>query len=576
MQHNDHIKAALSALLTRLKPEVALLAQAESRPSQTETVLFFSLTDASQRAEVLCSNGADFIAAWEKGVKKVYEVAASKNINACWLRVDVVYDIRPLTWAKLRDLLRRTKRNYFRYGIALDRRFQHAFMEVELNANAMLYPGGNIVHGIINENNFRRFARLKFELASVEFPDDGEVYIFTTKAAFAAFDEENVHRITGEKLRTGRRDIEQLKPDDVLKLIKSGSNYLSTQVGRNGRFTYGWHPCFDRPIPSYNSLRHASTVYAMLEAWEITKDEKLIHSIELAIRYLTKTLIKIKPTVLGDAAFLVDTESEVKLGGNAVSILALVKYTELTGDERYRELLTKLAIGIAFMQNKETGMFRHVLHFPSLNTKEQFRIIYYDGEATFALMRLYGFTRENLWLETVERAFSYFIRAGHAKAHDHWLSYSVNELTLYRPEEKYFAFGIENFMDHLDFVLNRITTFPTLLELMMAAEKMIVRLSNDPVHSHLLEKVDIPKFNEALHARAQHLLNGYFWPELAMFYQNPARIVGSFFIRHHSFRVRIDDVEHYLSGYVAYLKYLQDKNNGGQASIPAAGSSVWT
>src|SRR5690606_11719819 len=115
--------------------------------------------------------------------------------------------------------------------------------------------------------------------------------------------------------------------------------------------------------------------------------------------------------------------------------------------------------------------------------------------------------------------------------------------------------------------------FPTLLELMMAARAMLERLSSDPEHVHLLEEVDLDGFHQALERRAHRLLDGFFWPEFAMYMRNPNQIVGSFFIRHHGFRVRIDDVEHYLSGYIAYLDYVRRGRPSLHPSTPESSNT---
>lgn len=537
--------------------------------------LFFSVTDGTRRAHVVHASGPDLVTAWNDGIAALHAWMTQATLGASlWLRVDWVEGARAVSWERLVEQLALTKRNYFRLGLALDEGFHIAFTEQELNANATLYGGAAIDHAVVNARNMRIYARQRFGAeVNIDLPPSGPVYLLATRGVFCKSDGV-LHPLGGSGLDAGRREVATLAADDVLGMVRSASSFLARQVKPDGLFVYGHFPCFDRPIPTYNTLRHASTLYSMIEAWEITHDPALKAAIDRGIDHLTGTLIRTYRMPDGqELAFLVDTGNEIKLGGNAVCVLALVKYCEAMDTRCWQPLLERLASGILWMQH-DNGRFDHVLHATDLSLKQAERIIYYDGEAAFGLMRLYGLTRDPRWIAAVEKAFGYFIDNEHWRAHDHWLSYCVNELTRWRPEEKYFRFGLLNVADHLDFVLERKTTFPTLLELMLAANQMVQRLQQMTELSHLLDMLDLAKFQRALAHRAAYLLNGFFWPEFAMYFKNPQSIEGSFFIRHQSFRVRIDDVEHYLSGFVHYHRVLKAKAAALVAAKDADTSSV--
>lgn len=540
--------------------------------------LFFSVSDGESRAHVVHARAADFDAAWEQGAGQIRRWVEAKRMASPWLRIDWVEGASATSWSQFKAQLGTVKRNYFRHGLALDARFERAFTEQELNANAMLYGGSAFEHAIVNVRNFEIYAGARFGAEAAKLGDapDRPVFLLTMSGVFCQADGV-VHKLAGTGLDAGRRQLPALGHAPVSALVRDGASFLARQVQDSGRFVYGYFPCFDRRIPTYNTLRHASTTYAMVEAFELTRDPALKAAIDRALGCLAATLIRDYTLPDGrTVAFLVDTGDEIKLGGNAVCLLAFVKHCEVMGTERWLPLLEKLALGIAWLQDPASGRFNHVLHAADLSLKQASRIVYYDGEAAFGLMRLYALTRDARWLAIVEKAFDHFIASQHWQAHDHWLSYCVNELTRWRPLEKYFRFGIQNVALYLDFVLDRKTTFPTLLELMLAAQQMLQRLDGMPAMRHLLDEIDLEKFHRALDYRAHYLLNGVFWPEMAMYFKKPSAIVGAFFIRHHAFRVRIDDVEHYLSGFVAYHRYLLAQSPAPGVAAPKPEEAAWS
>ncbi len=515
--------------------------------------LFLSASDFSKRAVTFHASNLPAEEAWDCAFEKLSQAVSSGN--AIILRADWEVCRKTVSYTQFLQRVERTRRNYFRFGLVLDQSGELALSEMEINANALLYQAGDNPRGLLNRKNCDVYLNKRFQRSWPDFTPEHQIALLTLKGAFATGRE--VHLLSDQKLEQGRRQLSHLSPELFLDCAQRSSRYLVHQCNADGRFDYGRFACFDRPIPTYNTLRHISTIWSMLCAYQAFREDETRQAIVRATAYCVQHFLRQNK----DCCYFEDVESgELKLGSNGCALIMLSLYTELIHKKKYLTLMRSLARGIVSMQ-EEDGSFVHVLSSRDLSVKERTRIVYYDGEAVFGLLRLYALTHEDWILTAAKKAFDHFIACDHWQHHDHWLSYAVNEITRVLPEEKYFLFGIQNVQGHLKFIKERETAYPTLLELMLATEAMLSRLETLPFGPRLITQLDLNAFDEAMHSRAQRLLNAHFWPEMAMFFKHPARIVDSFFIRHHAFRVRIDDVQHFLSAFIGYAQLLKKRES---------------
>ncbi|MFD3273870.1 hypothetical protein ACE3MS_27595 [Paenibacillus dendritiformis] len=516
-------------------------------------VCFISVCDMKTRARVFQGTGNNIDSCWKNAVDKCKKFIKATRFDVCWIKADLVREIREYSIDEFIRHSTKARNFYQRDGLSFDPMFNLAFLEQEVNANVFIKKGKDKEKDRIHIENVNFYLKTYRDVRfPVRLSDIQSVYLFST---YSYFYDSECYPLCTNGLNIGRRQVDALSKELLFRLINTSSTYLANQVDDSGKFVYGYFPCFNKEIEWYNMLRHASTTFSMIEAYEITQSDELKIGIQRAVGYLINEGIKRLADGQGrQLAFVVERNDEIKLGANAAAILALTKYIEVFDDRSHLALANALAEGIEAMQDNDSGAFVHVLDYPQLSVKERFRIIYYDGEAAFALMRLYGIERNARWLSIVEKAFSHFIKEDYWKHHDHWLSYCTSELTKYKPFPEYVEFGLKNVSGKLNFILNRETTYPTFLELLMATVNMIERIQSDSRLAALLDAFDQTKLMEAIEHRARHQLNGFFFPEAAMYFKSPETILGSFFIRHHSFRVRIDDVEHNISGYCNYYR----------------------
>lgn len=523
---------------------------------QTLYTLFFSYGTAKERCKVWSSSDPEPQVLIKRVLKYIDQQFEKNRELPEFLKFDIAVNVEEKSWQHvLVEVNNQPHNNHYRKGISFDSKFNICFLEQEIYGKAIIKGLVYNQPNFFDEKNLNTAIKKKYPLLKTQFALSKiqKVWVFDTLACFY----ENGQFIPLQSTGTanGVRYLTGDKKAHIRDLVLKNAKFLHDEIQQNGRFIYGYFPAYANPIKSYNTVRHCTAIYALIETLEVEYNQAYLPKIKAAIDYALTNFYK----ELDQKAFMSDGqegEEEVKLGANATALFMLCKYQEVTGDDSYLVYAEDLANGIRAMVDQH-GETTHVLHYPSLEVKEKFRIVYYDGEAALGLLRLYQINQNPVLLDTVKLMFEHFISKNYDRYHDHWLSYCTNELTKICPEQKYFEFGLNNYLKHMDFIRNRKTAYATFLEMMMSAYKMVVRLKQQG-YSQLFEQAKFEELKELIELRTEFQRNGFFYPEVAMYLAKPEQVLNAFYVRHDRLRTRIDDQEHNLSGYVAYLNHFQD------------------
>jgi hypothetical protein len=215
----------------------------------------------------------------------------------------------------------------------------------------------------------------------------------------------------------------------------AGAHYLVAHLAPNGRYVYEHDlttgvKSDPTRAGAYSMPRHGGTTYFLAQVYRITRQEWLREPIERAFAHLVGLMkdggCATKLPDGTDVDCVIDKgEHEAQLGSTALVVVALAEYELATGDQRYRELSTKLSNWILFMQRPD-GSFRHLYNPITRVADDKTQLLYYSGEAALALTRMYVVTKDPRYRQGAERALDWlvdwydFFMGGFIFGEEHW------------------------------------------------------------------------------------------------------------------------------------------------------------
>ncbi len=238
--------------------------------------------------------------------------------------------------------------------------------------------------------------------------------------------------------------------ETLLRRARLAADHLARITDPRGRIRYHYDVASDREREQDNLLRHAGSIYALMQAYALLHVPAWRAAGERAIGYLlrhTEVGTRSGPSGGGRARYVVSerrTGKVLKLGGSGLALIALAEQIAATGDSRYLPEARELARFLVSAQ-KQSGELASYLPYRPGDPVPDRASIYYPGEAILGLVRLHEVDPNPLWLSTARRAADWLIdvRDGGKRIDelvtDHWLMIAMSHLYAATRDPRYLA-----------------------------------------------------------------------------------------------------------------------------------------
>jgi hypothetical protein len=402
----------------------------------------------------------------------------------------------------------------------------------------------------------------------------------TRKGELAAFIEEHpgkplrtfswIADETGEPARMIRHSLDpgEITPELLRERCDLGGDYLADHVARRGRYDYVWKARSGKLGSGYNLLRHAGTTYSMYQLYNHTGQQRHYDAAGEALEYLRRK----RHFAQGDPSRCFEVAGEkVKLGGAGLTLLALVEHAIADPDEAEWEWMHCLAEHIVH-QTTESGYMESFYTDSGRFKWSDHKSIYYPGEALLGLVRLYEIDPNSRWLETAVRGSDFLVHERWNSLGlelqtppDAWLIQALEVLHRSVPDPAYaeYAFSIAEVLTNtqlvgdgapVDLYGGRVAVrFPHVIstgsrgEGMSAAARLERRVR--PGETYYLDR---------LRANSTYSLRNQYTAPMLFGMKRPHRSLGGFRDAPDAPEIRIDGVQHNLSGLLGLLELLEE------------------